>query len=316
MARIVFLGTPRYGVPALEALVAHHEVLAVVTQPDRPAGRGRHLAAPPVKEAALAHGIDVLQPRSLRRDREAVARLRELGAEVFVLAAFGQILRADVLDIPPHGVIGLHASLLPRWRGAAPVAAAILHGDRETGLTLMRTDEGMDTGDIIAQRAVPIAADDTRESLTEKLSRVAADLLIETLPDWLAGRIVPRPQDDAAATYAPQLEKAQGEIDWSRPAEAIDRQIRAYTPWPGAFTTYRGRQLRVWRACPVARGTDAPPGDARAPGAVVEHSDGPAVATGRGLLLLERVQLAGRRAMAAQEFARGQQGLVGSVLGS
>ena len=309
MARVVFLGTPEYGVPVLEALAAHHEVLAVVTQPDMPAGRGRRLAPPPVKVAAEALGIEVLQPRGMRRENETVARLRALGADVFVLAAFGQILRRHVLGIPPHGVLGVHASLLPRWRGAAPVAAAILAGDEETGVTLMHTDEGMDTGDIVAQRAVRIAPDDTTGTLTERLAHLGAEMVIDTLPAWLAGEITPRPQDEALATFAPQLAKEQGRIDWAQPAEAIARQVRAYHPWPVAHTTWRGRLLRILAAEPL-------PGEADAvPGAVVGAPGGVAVACGGGLLALREVQVEGKRAMEAGAFARGQRDLVGSVLG-
>jgi methionyl-tRNA formyltransferase len=314
MARVVFLGTPEYGVPVLEALAAEHQVVAVVTQPDRAAGRGRRLVPPPVKVAAGALGIEVLQPRGMRRENETVVRLRDLGADVFVLAAFGQILRRHVLEIPPHGVLGVHASLLPRWRGAAPVAAAILAGDQETGVTLMRTDEGMDTGDIIAQRALPIAPDDTTGTLTDRLAHLGAGLVIDTLSAWIAGEISPRPQDEALATFAPQLEKGQGRIDWAQPAETIARQVRAYNPWPVAHTTWQGRLLRILAAKPIAGPEDAPDPGA-APGTVVEMPGGVAVVCGRGLLALWEVQAEGKRAMDAGAFARGQRGLVGSVLG-
>ncbi|MBN1401597.1 MAG: methionyl-tRNA formyltransferase [Anaerolineae bacterium] len=310
MARVVFFGTPEFGVPVLEALLAQHEVLAVVTQPDRPAGRGRRsLQAPPVKELAQARGVMALQPARLRRDAETLARLRALGADVFVLAAYGQILRRDVLEIPPHGVIGVHASLLPKYRGAAPVAAAILQGEAETGVTLMLTDEGMDTGAILAQRRLAIAPDDTTETLAAQLADLGAELLIETLPAWLGGEIEPRPQDDARATYAPMLAKEQGRIIWGRCAVEIDRQIRALTPWPGSYTTYAGETFKILRAHPVA--SVQAHGDA---GSVLEVHGTLAVATGAGVLVLEQVQMAGKRAMPAQAFARGRPEFVGSVL--
>ncbi len=309
MARVVFLGTPEYGVPVLEALADHHEVVAVVTQPDRTGGRGRKVLSPPVKVAAESKGIEVLQPRGMRRENQTVRRLRGLGADVFVLAAFGQILRRHVLEIPPHGVLGVHASLLPRWRGAAPVAAAILAGDETTGVTLMRTDEGMDTGEVIVQRELPIAPDDTTGALTDKLARLGAQLVIDTLPAWLAGEIAPQPQHEALATYAPPLEKEQGRVDWTQPAEVIARQVRAYNPWPVAHTTWEGRLFRILAAEVLPEAPDA------SPGTVVETAGGVAVVTGRGLLALRVVQAAGKRAMDAEAFARGQRGFVGSLLG-
>ena len=311
MARIVFFGTPRFGVPVLEALVQHHQVVAVVTQPDRAAGRGRALfAAPAVKQAALVHGLKVLQPISLRRDTEVLAWLHQMEADLFVIAAFGQILRPNVLAIPRHGCIGVHASLLPRWRGAAPIAAAILHGDAETGVSLMLTDAGMDTGPVIAQKRVPISQEDTTETLSETLSHVGAELLIETLPAWLAGNITPTPQEDSLATYAPMMNKADGIIDWQRPSEEIDRQLRAFTPWPGASTRYLGKSLRILRARPLP---DC--GPVGIPGTVVRSAQGVAVVTGRGLLLLEMVQLEGKKGVAAEDFTRGQRQFMGSVLG-
>jgi methionyl-tRNA formyltransferase len=309
MARVVFLGTPDFGVPVLEALHAHHQVVMVVTQPDRPAGRGRRMMAPPVKEVALAHGLPVMQPASLRRDRAAVAALRDLGADLFVIAAYGQILRRDVLEIPPHGCIGVHASLLPAWRGAAPIAAAIQHGETETGITLMLTDAGMDTGAIIAQRSLPIAPDDTTATLSARLAGLGADLLIDTLPAWLAGEIAPRPQDDAAATAAPPFDKSAGRIDWTRSAVEIDRLIRAMTPWPGAYTTLQGQNLGVLRAQPLPdmKTTERP-------GIVVRVSGGLGVTTGDGVLLLDEIQIQGKRPAAAADFARGRRDFIGSVL--
>ena len=310
MARVVFLGTPQFGVPVLEALLEHHDVLAVVTQPDCASGRGRrHTRMPPVKQVAQAHGLQVYQPASLSGDKEAIATLRESDADLFVIAAYGQILRPTVLGIPRHGCIGVHASLLPKLRGAAPIAAAILQGEKETGVSLMLTDKGMDTGPIIAQRALPIAADDTTETLSERLAQLGAELLIETLPEWLAGEIEPRPQDDVEATYAPRIEKTQGAIDWQRTAAEIDRQVRAFRPWPGAFCIYEGKNLKVLKAhsLPQWRGGEEP-------GGVVQVDQDIGVATGGGLLVLEEVQLAGKKPMDVRQFARGRRTFLHSIL--
>ena len=312
MARAVFLGTPRFAAPALRALAREHELTLVVTQPDRAGGRGRHqLYVPAVKQVAEELGLRVLQPRSLRRDREALQALREARADVFVLAAFGQILRPEVLAIPRRGCVGIHASLLPRYRGAAPIAAAILQGEEETGVTLMLTDAGMDTGPIIAQQRLPIAEDDTTETLGDRLADLGAELLSATLPAWLAGEIVPRPQHEAEATCAPPLEKAQGLIDWQRSALQLARQVRAFSPWPGAFTSCRSVPLKVLRARPIPFWPRAD-----APGTVVEAHEAIGVVTGEGLLVLEVVQLAGKKPLEARVFARGQHGFVGNVLGS
>jgi methionyl-tRNA formyltransferase len=310
MARVVFLGTPAFGVPVLEALVRHHEVVAVVTQPDRVAGRGRaQYQIPAVKQCAEAHGLRVLQPISLRRDKEVVAALRQAEADLFVIAAFGQILRPDVLGIPRHGCIGVHASLLPRLRGAAPIARAILQGEHETGITLMLTDAGMDTGASIAQRRLPIVLDDATETLSHKLAHLGAELLIETLPAWLAGQIVAQPQDDALATLAPPIDKAEGIIVWQRTAQEIDCQIRAFTPWPGAFSHLEGKTLKIVRAHPLLATDQTLP-----PGTVIESPEGIGVVTGQGILVLDVVQLEGKKALDAHQFARGQRRFVGSLL--
>ena len=310
MAKVVFFGTPEYALPTLRALLACHQVLAVVTQPDRYAGRGRHsLVAPPVKELAAAQGVPVWQPERLRRDRATLVALRELGADVFVLAAYGQILRPEVLAMAPHGVVGLHASLLPNYRGAAPIAWAIWRGEAETGVTLMLTDAGMDTGPIIAQQALPIAPDDTTETLTARLAELAAEFLIATLPAWLAGLITPRPQDDALATLAPPITREQGRIVWAESAVAIDRQMRACTPWPGTYATYQGAPLKIISAHPA----DAPAPSASV-GTLVGVGRDVAVVTGDGLLVLGTVQPAGKRPMAAADWARGQRALPGGRL--
>ena len=310
MARVVFLGTPKFGVPVLEALVEHHDVVAVVTQPDRFSGRGRRrVQPPPVKQRALAYGLRVYQPARLRRDRELLRALGEMDVDLFVIAAYGQILRPNLLKIPRRGSIGVHASLLPKLRGAAPIAAAILRGEQETGITLMLTGEGVDTGPIIAQRRLPIATDDTSETLSKKLSHLGAALLIEKLPGWLAGEIDPCPQTDAQATYARLIAKSEGAIDWRRTAIEIDRQVRAFTPWPGAFSSCEGRNLKLLRAHPLPQWR----GDGQ-PGTVLRLDKGIAVVTGEGLLVLDQVQLAGKKPMDAQQFARGRRTFVGGIL--
>jgi methionyl-tRNA formyltransferase len=309
MARVIFMGTPRFAVPTLKALAEAHQVAGVVTQPDRPAGRGRDLHQSAVKREAVALDLPVFQPRSLRTP-EAVAQLAAWRPEVIAVAAFGQILTEEVLDLPPHGCLNVHASLLPRWRGAAPVAAAILAGDEVTGVTIMKMDPGLDTGPIVAQREEPIQADDTRATLTERLSTVGAELLVETLPGYLAGEIEPWPQDDEEATFADRLRKGDGRLDWSRPAIVLDRKIRAFSPWPGTFTFWEGRRLKVIEASPLPDWE----GDVL-PGVVVKVDDGAGVATSDGALRLEEVQLAGKRAMAIGPFLRGRQDFVGSRLG-
>lgn len=310
MAKVVLMGSPEYAIPSLLALHAEHQVVLVVTQPDRRQGRGRRLSAPPAKEKALELGLPVWQPTTLRSP-DAVARLRATGADVFVTAAIGLLLPKEVLALPPHGTLNLHASLLPRWRGAAPVAMAILHGDAETGVTLMQTDEGLDTGPILAQVRCRIRPDDTTATLTERLAHQAAALLIETLPRWLAGEIVPRPQPQEGVTDAERLTKADGRIDWTQSADQIERMVRAYTPWPGAYTRYQGKRLRILQASTRSEWD----GDKR-PGTVIDLAGDPvAVATGQGALALQELQLAGKKAMPIEVFVRGQREFIGSRLG-
>lgn len=306
MTTVLFMGTPDFAVPTLKILIKNYTIVGVVTQPDRPKGRGRKMLAPPVKETALAAGVPVFQPPTLR-DATVVAELAALNPDVIVVAAFGQILRADVLAMPPHGCLNIHASLLPRWRGAAPVAAAIRAGDAETGVTLMKMDAGLDTGDIIRARAIPIRADHTRASLTSALAELGATLLAETLPDWLAGKIIPQKQDDALATFAPRIKKTEGLVDWAQPAVEIERQVRAFNPWPGAFTHWGEMRIKILAAS-VFDGTSV------APGRVLRHGDDVAVETGQGILVLHQLQPAGKRAMPATAFANGAPDLIGAQL--
>jgi methionyl-tRNA formyltransferase len=310
MARIVFMGTPDFAVPTLLALDEHHEVVGVVTQPDRRAGRGRKLIAPPVKEAALELGLDTIQPRSLG-EPAAMEQLRAWQPDLIVVAAFGQILKKPVLMLPPHGCLNVHASLLPSYRGASPIAAAILAGEKVTGVTIMRMDEGMDTGPILAQTECPIADDDTTGTLTGKLVALGAELLVDTLPGWIAGDLDAQPQDDSQASYCRLLRKQDGHLDWSEPADRLERLVRAYDPWPGTYTTWQGQRLNVIRV--RAWPDRQEPGR---PGEVVEFEAGVGVTTGRGVLELMEVQLAGKKPMEAAVFVRGQRDLMGSRLGA
>ncbi len=307
--RIMFMGTPSFAVPCLQALVGHYEIVAVVTQPDRPARRGRRMVASAVKKAALAYDLPLMQPESLRQE-EVIAEIRELEPQVIVVAAYGQILRPQVLSIPPSGVINVHPSLLPKYRGASPIAGALLAGEEKTGVTIMLMDERMDTGPILAQISIKIRPEDTTGSLVERLARTGADLLLETLPRWLEGQIRPQPQDNARATYTKPIAKKDGLIDWSLPAVEIWGRVRAFDPWPGAHTWWRGKLFKVLASRPLPEWA----GKGK-PGEVLDLSAGVAVATGQGALLLQEVQLAGRRAIGIQDFVRGQRDFIGSLLG-
>ncbi len=304
--RVVFMGSPEFALPSLRALLRAYQVVGVVTQPDRPAGRGLALRPPPVKQAAIDAALPIVQPRRLR-DPEAMAILQEWAPDLIVVAAFGQILRQEVLNLPEHGCLNIHASLLPRWRGAAPVQAAILHGDAETGVTLMKMDAGLDTGPIVAQRALPIREDETGGSLSRRLSEAGAELLLVALPDYLAGRLPPRPQQEQLATYAPLLRKADGALDFRRSAAQLERQVRAFDPWPGSFFLWQGRRINVL-------GARAERGAAPEPGTVVERDDRPAIATAEGFLVLQVIQPEGRGPMSAADFMRGARRFVGANL--
>lgn len=310
--RVVFMGTPAFARMILAALLeGGYPVVGVVSQPDRPAGRGRRLTAPPVAELARERGIPLIQPER-PQEPATLETLRAWAPDVIVVAAYGRILPPAVLGIPPKGCLNVHASLLPRYRGPSPVAQAILDGVPETGVTIMLMDEGMDTGPVLAQRAVPVREDDTTGSLMERLAEEGARLLIETLPAWMAGALTPQPQDDSLATYTRLLRKEDGLVDWSLPAEQITRRVRACTPWPGAYTFWNGQLLRLLEVRPIPGPVppDALPGD-------VMLVDGwPAVAAGEGLVCLRKVQLAGKNPVDGQAFVRGQRGFVGSRLGS
>jgi methionyl-tRNA formyltransferase len=317
-ARIVFMGSPDFALPVLRSLLqSAHEVVAVYTQPDRPAGRGRALQAPPAKTLALAHGVPVFQPARVSAP-DSVVELARLAPDLIAIAAYGQILKQPVLDLPRRGVLNVHPSLLPRHRGAAPVAAAILAGDEETGVTIMRTELALDAGPILAQRRVPISPHDTTGTLTERLAEEGADLLMEVLPAWLEGGLTPTPQDASKATYAPTLRKEDGRVDWGLPAEDIWRRARAFTPWPGPFTYLDGQPLRLLDTWPLTGADEGQPVGTVVPcppAVAVPDQAGFAVVTARGLLAIIRLQLAGRRALPATDFLRGQRGLMGKRLG-
>lgn len=313
--RILFLGTPGFAVPVLEALLGSgHQVVGVATQPDRPSGRGRARGSPPVKRAAEELGIPVLQPASWRGE-EAVGRVAELAPEALVVAAYGRILPPALLRVPPLGALNIHPSMLPRYRGPSPVAAALLAGDRTTGVSVMLLDERMDTGPVLVQEEESIRPEDTAQTLTERLFRRGASLLAATLGPWSSGEVRPQPQDDARATYTRPLRKEDGEVDFREPAERLWRQVRAYTPWPGTHTTWEGQRLKLLDVVPLPSA-----GVAAQPGEVVVLPDPGAttivVGTGDGLLGLLRVQIEGRKPIAAWHFLAGHASFDGARLPS
>jgi methionyl-tRNA formyltransferase len=294
---IVFAGTPEFSVPALEALVAsRHQVVAVYTQPDRPAGRGQQLTMSAVKQCALRHGLPVEQPKTLR-DPATVERLASWRPDVMVVVAYGLILPADVLQIPRLGCLNIHASLLPRWRGAAPIHRALQAGDTQTGVTIMQMDVGLDTGPMLLERVTSIDPTDTGSTLHDRLAQLGAEALIAALDGVLDGSLSPRPQPETGATYASKLRKEEALIDWSKSTAEIDRQIRAFNPWPVAETRWNGQQLRIWQASPLQIQRTADPGTV-----IGADAGGIHVATGDGAIALTRIQLAGRRAVTAAEF--------------
>ena len=307
MNRIVFMGTPEFAVPILLKLADRFEVAGVLTQPDKPAGRGQRLTAPQVKQFARERRLPVFQPRTLR-DQAVQAQLAKLAPEVIVVAAYGLLLPEPVLDLPPRGCVNVHASLLPRYRGAAPIPAAILGGEPETGITLMRMDKGLDTGPMIAQAVIPIHADDTTGTLTARLAELGARMMDEVLPHWIVGEIMPQTQDESRTTFAPKLSKADGRLDWSQSAVALDRRVRAFSPQPGTFTTWNGKLLRILSVQVTDRRIQG------AAGLVVKDGDDIGVVTGSSLLRLVEIQLEGKRAMSASDFARGRPSFIGSVL--
>jgi methionyl-tRNA formyltransferase len=296
--RIVFMGSPDFALPSLSALAKTYQVVGVVTQPDRASGRGREMKAPAVKVYALELKIPVIQPEKLR-EAGSMEQLHAWKPDAIVVAAFGQILRKDVLDLPRYGCINVHASLLPRWRGAAPINAAILAGDEEAGVTIMQMDVGLDTGPMLAKKALRLHVDDTAGSVSKALSTLGADLLIEILPGYLSGTLKAEPQPAEGATYAPMLKKEDGLLDFTHSALGLERRVRAMDPWPGAWFEWNGNPLKVLRASVASGGNSAKTGDRF----TVEGK--PAVMTVDGALVLEEVQPAGKKAMSGRSFLAG-----------
>ncbi|MBZ5727107.1 MAG: methionyl-tRNA formyltransferase [Acidobacteriia bacterium] len=309
--RLVFLGTPAFAVPTLERVVeAGHEVLAVVTQPDRPRGRGQHAAPPPVKETALRLGLPVYQPERVRRP-EAVEFLAGLAVDAMVVVGYGQIIPQAVIDLAPLGIVNVHASLLPKYRGAGPVQWAILNGETRTGVTTMRIDAGLDTGDMLLKAETEIGAEEDALALGGRLAAMGARLLVETLRGLASGAIVPEKQDSAQATWAPLLKKEDGRIDWSRPAPEIHNRVRGLQPWPGAYTTFRGQTLHIWTAVVSGRGM---PAQSCGSGKILSVRP-LVVACGSGALELRELQLEGRKRIPAADFANGQRLAENEILG-
>ena len=303
--RIVFFGTPDFAVPALEALIrADYEIVMVVTQPDRKKGRGDKLAMSPVKECAIAHALPVFQPEKVR-EKEALQRIRETEPDIGVVAAFGQIFPTELLEMPRFGCVNIHASLLPRHRGASPIQQAILDGDSETGVTLQQMADGVDTGDILLQKKIPIGAEDTGGSMFDRLAALGAELITEALPMIEEGRITPVRQDETAATHCKKITKELGMIDWNMPAAVIERRVRALDPWPGSFRTLKnGRLLKIWKVGCAPSVTDQKGGEE--PGTIIHvDKDSFTVATGDGVLRILEVQPEGKKRMSAHDFMLG-----------
>ena len=296
---VVFMGSPDFALPTLRHLAgcSDYTILGVITQPDRPAGRGQQLTPPPIKTLALSLGLEIIQPERLRRP-EAQEKLLAWNPDLIVVTAFGQILRQNVLDLPRFGCINVHASLLPRWRGAAPIQAAILNGDSYTGATIMRMDAGIDTGPLIAQSRLDILPDDTTGSLSPRLAEEGARLLMSTLPEYLGGVLVAMPQDENRATYAPMIQKEEGLLDFTQATAALVNRVRAFQPWPGAFTHWQDQPLKIQRARALTA-QDAQIGRR----AVIDHL--PAIGAVDGWLLLEQLQPAGKRSMSGRDFLSG-----------
>ncbi len=312
--RVIFMGTAELACASLAALLRAPDVqvIAVVSQPDKPKGRDLKLQPTPVKSVALAAGLPVLQP-ARARDAAFIEELRQLQPELIVVAAYGQILPQAILDLPRHGCLNVHTSLLPQYRGAAPIQWAILDGLSETGVTIMRMDAGLDTGDILTQTATPITADDNAQTLHDRLAQLGGALLVQSIPDYIAGRIAPRPQPAAQATYARKITKGDGRLDWTQPARVLWNRVRGFTPWPGAFTCQqvegKPRLLKIWSAT-LEEGGSAPPGEV-----LGADKHGIVVACGQGALRILELQREGGRRLSAQEFLSGNELKVGERLG-
>lgn len=312
MIRIVYMGTPDFAVEPLEAIIkAGYEVTAVVTQPDKQKGRGKEVKMTPVKECALRHGIPVFQPVKIK-EPEAVAELEKYQADLFVVAAFGQLLSEEILNMPEYGCINIHASLLPAYRGAAPIQWAVLNGEKESGVTIMQMDKGLDTGDMLLKRSVELSPKETGDSLHDKLMHLGAELIVEALSKLEKGELVPEKQKDELSSYAKKLTKAMGQIDWSKDAVSLERWIRGLNSWPSAYTFFGGKTLKIWEAR-VAEENGAQKAE---PGQVVSVSrEGFTVACGQGALQILSLQLEGKKRVLTREFLLGYQVEPGMILG-
>lgn len=312
MIRIVYMGTPDFAVEPLEAIIkAGYEVAAVVTQPDKQKGRGKEVKMTPVKECALRHGIPVFQPVKIK-EPEAVAELEKYQADLFVVAAFGQLLSEEILNMPEYGCINIHASLLPAYRGAAPIQWAVLNGEKESGVTIMQMDKGLDTGDMLLKRSVELSPKETGDSLHDKLMHLGAELIVEALPKLEKGELVPEKQKDELSSYAKKLTKAMGQIDWSKDAVSLERWIRGLNSWPSAYTFFGGKTLKIWEA-QVAEENGAQKAE---PGQVVSVSrEGFTVACGQGALQILSLQLEGKKRVLTRKFLLGYQVEPGMILG-
>lgn len=308
MSRVAFLGTPEFAVPSLDALIQspHHEVVCLITQPDRKAGRGQKLTPPPTKILAERYGVPVFQFQSLRKSPEAIAVLKELCPELCVVVAFGQILKPDFFAFPPFGTLNVHASILPSYRGAAPIVHSILNGEAETGVTIMKIDAGMDTGDIVSQQGVSISANMTAGELEAVMAREGAELLLRTLDGYLSGDLKPRSQDHSLATYAPRFDKGIAQLEWSLDASQLHNTVRAMNPWPGATFRWRGEAVKVWRSRLVAEDVSRP---SHEPGSIIElRKDSFLVQCGGNTVIaLQELQLPNRSRVGAQDFLNGCQ---------
>lgn len=315
--KIVFMGTPDFAVGAMEALLeAGHEITLAVTQPDKAKGRSGQLQAPPVKECALKHQIPVLQPRRIKTP-EAIAELKKYEADVYIVAAFGQILSQEILDMPKYGCLNIHASLLPKYRGASPIQHVIIDGESETGVTIMQMDAGIDTGDMLYKKKISIEDTDTYETLHDKLTVLGGEAITEALDLLEEGKLAPERQDDAASCHAPLIEKQMGHLDFAQSAVALDRLIRGVTPWPSAYTSYKGKQLKIWRAVPVEDAETARKTAAQSvPGTILDtDKDSVLISCGQGVLRVLELQLEGKKRMSAHDFLLGVKMEPGEMLG-
>ncbi len=305
--KVIFMGTPDFSVPSLLSLINNSNVIAVVTQPDKKVGRKQAITPAPIKKVALEHKIEVLQPEKIKGNANFEKQIKDLQPDLIVVVAYGFILPQEILDIPKYGVINVHASLLPKYRGASPIQSAILNGDQETGVSLMLIDDQMDHGPVLTQESLKINDNDTFESLHDKLAQLGADLLAETLPKYIKGSIKPVTQNEKDATYCQLIKKEDGKIDWTKSAEEIERQVRAFNPWPGVFTFWKGKQLKVIKS-KVIKSKEHNVGE------IFKDNEMLAVACGKDTLEILELQIEGKKQMSAKEFLNGYSEIIGAIL--